>query len=128
MAVRIDASGKVYQLDRAAEPDEVVSAEDAQDAGKLARLLMRLLKDVADIKRRFFPRRITFANRVVTSGDTLRLHHKFGVAVEYWPVKWRPDTPGDVPMFDFSTDTDADVLVLTVGNSGTVSIRVESGG
>lgn len=128
MAARIEASGKVYPLDRPAEPEEIVSEEDAADTGKLARLLMRLLRDAADVRRRFFPRRITFANRVVVSGDTMRLHHKFGVAVEYWPVKWRPATPGDVPVFDYSTDTDANTLVLDVGNSGTVSIRIESGG
>lgn len=128
MAARIEASGKVYPLDRPAEPDEIVSEEDASDTGKLARLLMRVLKDAASVKRRFFPRRITFTNRLVTSGDTMRLHHKFGVAVEYWIVKWRPTTPGDAPLFDFSTDTTADTLVLDVGNSGTVSVRVESGG
>lgn len=128
MAARIEASGRVYQLDRPAEPDEVVTEEDVQDASKLARLLLRILKDLALIRRRFFPRRITFANRAVTAGSQLRLSHKFGTAVEYWVVKWRPASPTDSPVFDYSTDTDADTLVLDVGNAGTVSFRVESGG
>lgn len=128
MAARIAASGKVTQLDRPAEPDEMVTEEDVQDASKLARLLMRILKALALIQRRFFPRRLTFTNRTVAAGDTLRLSHRFGVEVEYWVVKWRPASPTDSPVFDYSTDSDADTLVLDVGNAGTVSIRIESGG
>jgi hypothetical protein len=128
MAARVDASGRVFQLDRSAEPDEIVTEEDAKDAGKLARILVRVLRDLADIKRRFFPRRIDFEDRAVVSGDVLRLNHGFSARVRYWVVDWRPFTPGDVAVFDRNAGTNAQALLLNVGNSGTVTVRVESAG
>lgn len=128
MAARVSGAGRVYQLDRAAEPDEIITEEDVKDAGKLARLLVRVLRDLADIKRRFFPRRIDFEDRAVVSGDVLRLPHGFGARVRYWVVDWRPTTPGDIPVFDRNAGTNASTLMVNVGNSGTVTVRVESAG
>jgi hypothetical protein len=126
MAARIDRAGNVHQLDRAAEPDELVAEEDVADAPKLARIVVRILRDIATLKRRHWPRRIDFEDREVTSGDALRLPHNFRARVRWWLVDWIPSTPGDVPLFERSTDTTTDVLVLDVGNSGTVSVRVEA--
>lgn len=128
MAARITSAGRVYQLDRDAEPDEIITEEDAKDAAKLARLLVRVLRDLADIKRRFFPRRIDFEDRAVTSGDVLRLTHGFSGRVRWWVTDWRPTTPGDVPLFERAAGTDADTLAIAVGNSGTATLRVESAG
>lgn len=129
MAARITSAGRVYQLDRAAEPDEIITEEDAKDAPKLARLLVRILRDLADIKRRFFPRRIDFEDRAVTSGDVLRLTHGFGGRVRWWVVEWQPTTPGDVALFERATSgTNTNTLALAVGNSGTATLRVESAG
>jgi hypothetical protein len=125
MPARIDRAGKVHQLDRPAEPDELVTEEDVKDAPKLARILVRILKDIATIKRRFWPRRTDFEDREVTSGDTLRLPHNFNARVRWWVVDWIPTTPGDVPVFERSATTTTRVLALDVGNSGLVSVRVE---
>jgi hypothetical protein len=125
MPARIDRAGKVHQLDRPAEPDELVTEEDVMDAPKLARILVRILKDIATIKRRFWPRRTDFEDREVTSGDTLRLPHNFNARVRWWVVDWIPTTPGDIPVFERSATTTTRVLALDVGNSGLVSVRVE---
>ena len=129
MAARIDRAGNVYQLDRQAEPDEVVTEEDVQDPNKLARLLMRILKTLAGITRRFYPRRVTFHDRAVTSGDALRLPHGFNARVDWLVVDWVPTTPGDVPIFErVAAATTVNTLVLEVGNSGLVSVRLEVSG
>lgn len=128
MAARIARSGRVYQLDRPAEPTELVSEEDAKDTAKLARLLIRILSDLASIKRRFFPRWVDFEDRDVVSGDVMRLTHDFGGRVRYWVVDWRPATPGDVAAFDRNEDTDEKTLLLNVGNTGMVTMRVEAAG
>lgn len=128
MAARIAASGKVYPLDRPAEPDDLVTEEDVKDAAKLSQLLVRILRDIATMKRRFWPRRIDFEDRPVVSGDVMRLNHAFGTRVRWWVVDWKPATPGDVAVFERDAGTDADTLCLAVANSGTVTMRVESAG
>ena len=128
MAARVDRAGNVYQLDRRPTPDEPISEDDVQEPTKLVRILGRLARDVAEIKRRFFPRRVDFEDRVVTSGDVLRLPHGFEARVRWWVVDWVPSTPGDVPLFEKLSATDTKTLVLEVGNTGTVSIRLEVAG
>lgn len=129
MAARVDKAGNVYQLDRPAEPDERVTEEDVQDADKLSRLLMRVLKDVAGIKRRFIPRRIDFEDRAVVAGTPLRLPHGLNARVRWWVVDWIPTSPTDSPVFERNaTDTTVNTLVLDVGNPGTVTIRLEVAG
>jgi hypothetical protein len=137
MAARIDASGGVFQLDRSAEPDEIVTEEDAKDAGKLARLLVRILRDLADIKRRFFPRRIDFEDVAVTgASSTYRFTHGFGGRVRWWLGDVRPTSMAAnyVPAI-VASSTDSNTLVLisldvpVVGSfTGRVSVRVESAG
>lgn len=128
MSARIDRANNVHQLDRQGEPDEVVTESDAKDAPKLARLLMRLLKDVALLRRRFYAERLDYEDRAVTAGQTLRLVHNFNARVRWWVVDWQPTSPTDSPVFERSSDTDLRVLALDVGNAGTVSIRVEVAG
>jgi hypothetical protein len=128
VSARVASTGKVYQLDRQATPDEVVTAEDVKDADKLARMLARLLREVSDIKRRWWPRSRDYEDKAVVSGTPLRLGHGFNARVRWWVVDWVPTTPGDVPVFEKSTSTDLKTLVLDVGNSGTVSVRVEVAG
>jgi hypothetical protein len=125
MPARIDRAGKVFQLDRPAEPDEIVTEEDARDPAKVARILVRVLKDLATVGRRYWPRRYDFEDRAVTSGDTLRLPHHFDARVRWWVIDWQPTTPGDVPVFERAASTTNKVLALAVGNSGLVSVRVE---
>lgn len=125
VSARIDKASNVIQLDRQATPDEVVTSEDVKDSEKLARLLARLLRDVADLKRRWWPKRIDFEDRAVVSGMPLRLGHGMRARVRWWIVDWTPTTPGDVPIFEKASTTDLKTLVLDVGNSGTVSVRVE---
>lgn len=126
MAARIAASGKVYQLDRPAEPDEIVSEEDAGDVGKLSRLLIRLLRDVAAIKRRFFPRRVDFEDRAVDASmvTKYRFPHGFNAAVRWWVV----DATGDCPALTRHADSDLNTLVLISNVACTVTIRVEVAG
>jgi hypothetical protein len=128
MSARVDRAGNVVQLDRKLEMDERVTEEDAKDAAKLARLLMRLLRDVATLKRRFRPKAIDFEDRAVISGTPLRLPHGFNGRARWWVTDWDPTTPGDAALFEKSSSSDLKTLVLDVGNSGTVTIRVELAG
>lgn len=136
MKARVDRAGNVYKLDRQAEPDEVVSEEDVKDAPKLSRLLMRLLKDVAGLRRRFAPRSVDYEDlRVLSTTTTLRLPHGFGARVRWWLVDWAPTSASAnyVPLLAASATTDLNTLVLTnitvgiIGAfDGKVSVRVEA--
>lgn len=127
-SARIDFDGNMHALDRKVEPAEVFSEEDAKDAGKLARAVQRLLRSTTDLARIYEPQRVDFEDRDVTSGTPLRLEHAFGGRVRWWIVDWQPTTPGDVAIFERSTDADDATLILDVGNSGTVTVRVEEAG
>lgn len=129
MAARVSSTGKVYQLDRPAEPEQRVTEEDVQQPSKLARMLMALLKDVADIKRRFFPRRIDFEDVEVdnTGGKKFYFHHNFGGRVRWWPVDV-VDLGGGQAALTRHADSDNDTLVLVSNASARVTIRVESAG
>lgn len=89
---RIDSAGKAYQLDRPAQPDEVVTEQDVQQPAKLARMLGKLLKDVAGLLRRANPARIDFENVVCgTNGTSVRLAHRFNGRARWSVIGW--DTP-----------------------------------
>ncbi len=126
MAAKITSDGRIYLLDRPAEPDEMVTEEDAGDRGKLARLLMRILRDLAAIKRRFFPRRVDFEDVSVdaTGSTKYRLTHGFDARVRWWPV----DIYGDNALLRRHADTDANTLVLVSDAATVVTIRVEVAG
>lgn len=123
MSARIDRAGGITALDRRAEPDELVSREDAADAHKLSRLLQRILKDVATLKRRYWPRRVDFEDRVVDSSGTTkhRFPHNLNAQVRWWVV----DASGAARLARHS-DSDLNTLVLTSLVACTVTVRVEA--
>jgi hypothetical protein len=127
-AAKVTSSGVMTSLDGRAPTDIVITSKDVEDVERLARLVQEQARKLAVLERRWSPRRIDFEGYAVTSGDTLRLEHGFGGRVRWWIVEWTPTTPGDVALFEQDSSTAADVLALDVGNSGTVSIRVEAAG
>ena len=108
----------------------MITEEDVKDTTRLARVIVRILKDVAALKRRFAPRCIDFEDRAVDNTYTTkyRLHHGFGGRVRWWVVDWRPS--GGTFAFDLSrhADTDENTLVLVSGAAGSVTVRVEEAG
>ena len=106
-------------------PDEVVTEADVQEPPKLARLVLRLLKDVAQLKRAWTPDRVDFEDRVVDgTGVTLyRFEHGLGGRVRWWVV----DSTGPHDLVrDASSDNNT--LVLYSYGATTVTIRVERAG
>lgn len=123
-------SGTVRQLDRPAEADAQVTAEDVQDAEKLARMVQDLRRDVARLTGAWSPRTVTFVD-ITTAGSlatpqTHRLVHGFGGRVWWTVVSLR--TGGTDFRLDVSTSTTNDVLVLTSYSTGTFSLRIEAAG
>jgi hypothetical protein len=117
----------VIQLDRRAEPDEQVTDEDAKDAGRLARVLMRLLRDVAILRRRWAPRRVDFEDVEVDATATVfyRFPHDFNGRVRWWVVDW---SGGAAPSLLRDGRSDQNALVLVSTSAGTATIRVEEAG
>jgi len=129
MSARITPAGRVYQLDRPAQPDEAVTEEDVADRSKLARLLMRVLKNVATVLRRFHPRRIDFEDRDVgESGAILRLTHGFDTRVRWAVVDWVPTVDGTRHALQRHTSTDTKTLALASYAAGVATVRVEEAG
>ena len=117
---------KARRLERAAGAEESVTEADAADAPKLARLLVRMLRDIATLKRRWWPRYIDFEDVVVDNTGTTkyRFEHGFGGRVRWWPV----DAQTAAPSLRRHADSDANTLVLVSSASATVTIRVEEAG
>ncbi len=138
MSTRIDSAGNVYQLDRQAEPDEVVTEADAQDPRKLSRLLMRLLKDIAGLRRLFKPKQLDREDfRITYDVATYRIPHGFNSRVHWWIAGWRAtsESANFFPLLMTSTASDLNTLVLTnvdiavVGRfDGIATIHIESVG
>lgn len=118
-------SGKSRSLDGSNAPDEVVKASDVTDPMKLARLLMRMLKALAALKRTFSPRRTDFEDLAVdaTGAKLFRLPHYFGARVRWWVID-----ASAAPALAKDPSTDANTLVLTSTVACTVSVRVEEAG
>lgn len=129
---RIETDGAVTQVDRPAAPDLVVTEEDVKDAGKLARLVMSIAKDVAALKRRFAPRRMDFEDVTVDSTGTTkyRFEHRFGGRVRWWCVMYRDPSgaSGGTATLRQHADTDKDTLVLVSLVEGVVDVRIEEAG
>lgn len=124
-AAIVPSKGRSRQLDGRAEPDEVITPEDAADSTKLARLLIRILQEVATLRRRWWPRHIDFED-IDTNVATIRLPHGFGGRVRWWIVD-QDDAFGTFLGRSLSARDD-NTLVLTSGGSGIVTIRVEEAG
>lgn len=126
---RIEADGKVVALDGRSEPDEVVTEDDAKDPGKVARLLARLLKDVASLKRLRAPRFIDFEDIVVgAAGAIVQVEHGFGGRVRWWLVGWQPVGTVAAILKEDAAKTTTKTLVLASYVAGVATIRVESAG
>jgi hypothetical protein len=124
--------GKSRQLDTRTQSDEIVSADDAGDTTKLARLLTRLLAELAAVRRRWVPRSITFRD-VVSTGDYLTpveipLKHNLGGLVEFWVVDTIVQASATVPLIVRHPSSDPNTLVISVYYSATFAIRVEEAG
>ena len=128
MSAIIPRSGPVRQLDRKAEPDEQVTTEQAKDPERVSRLLMRILRDLAQLKRRWAPRRIDFEDRTVdATGTTLhQFTHNFAGRVRWWAVDWQASS--GAPSLRRHVSSNENTLVLVSSVSGTATIRVEEAG
>lgn len=128
MSANIKASGDVRQLDAAREPDEVIDDVDVADHGILSRLLTRVLREVATLKRTWTPARIDFEDVTVdaTGTTTYTLRHGLNGRVRFWVVDWSSTSAGAA--LARHADTDANTLVLVSYVAGTATIRVEASG
>lgn len=127
-AAIVRRGGTIDRLDGRAASDVNITAKDVEDPERLARLVQEQARRVSDIDGRWRPERVDHEDRAVVSGTPLRLEHGFGGRVRWWIVDWQPTTPGDAALFERASGTDTNTLVLNVGNSGTVSVRVERAG
>lgn len=123
----IDSDDNVRRVTPGTAPDEVFSEDDAKDAGKLSRLLTRILKDIATLKRVWQPKTIEFEDQSVDATGTTkyRLEHGFGGRVRWWVTEW---TGTAAHCLSKHADTDTTTLVLVSYVAGTATIRVEQAG
>lgn len=121
----VAADGRVEALDSPSDAAERVSADDIANTMTLARLLTRLLRDVADLRRRWWPRRTDFVDVAVGSGGAqVRLDHGMGGRVRWWVT----DATVAHALTRDAAATTADTLVLQSNAAGVVTIRVEEAG
>lgn len=127
MSAIVPAHGDIRQLDRHAEPDEQVTPADVQDPERVSRLLMRILRDLAALKRRWWPLRVDVEDREVDATGTTkyRYPHGFGGRVRWWVVGWSGAAGPQLAEHD---DTDDMTLVLVSYVAGTVTLRIEEAG
>lgn len=129
MSAAYFANGKMVQLDSKADTDVVVTPEDVKDPEKLARLLQQALRENAEERRAWKPRRIWFRDISVTTLGSYRLEHRFGGRVNYHVERWVPASTGDAPLLEVvEAQSDANVLTLFASSDGTVTIYVEEAG
>lgn len=123
-------SGQVVQLDAKSSPEEVLTPEDAADPEKLSKLLMRALKDIADLKRRWNPRVMYFRDIAVTATATTKVNFEHGFAgrVNWAVYKWDANVAGTPASVEEDPSTDANTLVLVSGAAGIITLRVEESG
>lgn len=125
------ASGRMTQLDGKATADEVVTVEDVKDAEKLARRLQKAYADIAELKRRWNPRRIYFYDVAVDNTGTTQYQfaHNFSSRVNWWAVDWQSTVvAGNQCTLERHSATTDNTLVLVSGIAGTVSLCVEEAG
>jgi hypothetical protein len=120
----VNADGGVRQLDAKADAPIVITAEDAGDSEKLARLLQQALRDLAELRRRHVPKWLDFEDVAVGTG-AYEFPHGFRGRVRWWIVDWKPDSPTDPIVIERSADSTADTLVLDSYCDGVVTVRVE---
>lgn len=128
-SAKIKDDGEISTLDGKAAPDEIVTSEDAKDPEKVARILGKLLREVAELRRRWNPQRIDFEDITVTNaGDSYSFEHGFKGRVRWWPVGWRSGTADACVLVENETLTTDTTLVLDSYGDGIVCVRVEEAG
>jgi hypothetical protein len=124
--------GASRTLDGRPQPDEIVAESDAADTTLLARLLTRILGELAALRRRWVPRSITFTDIVSTGTDmtpvTKSLTHKFGGQVNWTVVGCATTSTIVIPLVIDLPASTADTLLLAFYYSGTFAVRVEERG
>ncbi len=130
MSVKISSSGEVTQLDKSAEPDDVVTEEDVQDPARLSRLILADKRAIAKLNRRWAPRYVDFEDVTVDAVGTLfTLRHGLGGRVRFWVVDFRVVGAAGAPIIQRdATETTNDVLGLRSYKEAEVTIRVEEVG
>lgn len=124
-----NGTSKIRQLDATKQPDEQVTTDQVKDPTILARLAMRILRDVADLNRRFSPPYLDFEDVVVdaTGSKVFRFTHSFNARVRWWVVDWK-STIGGAPVLDKASSSDLNTLALVSSVAGTVTVRVMASG
>lgn len=134
MSVNIDASGNKRRLDRPAEPDENLSESDLESPSKVVQLFLRLLRDVATLRRRWWPRRIDLEDRVVGNlgnAEPIRFPHGLDGRVRWWVVDWLPAVTGNTYILERAEGqglSDNNTLVLYSSEEGEITLRIEEAG
>lgn len=126
-AAIVESDGTVRQLDAKAGELVVVTADDVKDADKLARSLQDALRQLAELRREWRPRRLYFRNQSFDATGTTkyRLTHNFGGRVNYY---FMPETTGGYVDVRRHSETDNNTLVLTSFWSSTATVLVEEAG
>lgn len=124
---------KVVQLDGKKQPDEVITPSDAADVTKLAKLLTRILGNIALLARSFRPDAVTFRD-IAVSGTTgaptvFQLAHKLGGRVEWWMTRITPQAGGSIagtatPLL-VETFNDGQTLTLRASFTASIDVRVQ---
>jgi len=125
-AAVVDRTGRVRSLVRDRAPDEDVTEEQLAKPKWLARLLVRMLKDLAALKRRPAPRRVDYED-IDVNGDGATQYifaHGFGGRVRWWVTDCLTSN-GELSRHD---NTTAAQLVLVSGAVGTITLRIEEVG
>ncbi len=124
----VDSSGAIRQLDRRAEPEEQITENEVKDVPKVARLFMRILRELHLLVRLWRPRVVDHMDVPVdaTGSTVYRFPHGFGGRVIWYPIDFTGGTYGPALMRDASTDDNT--LCLVSNEAGTVSIRIEEMG
>lgn len=127
MSTVVPKSAGVRGLDKAREPDAQITEEQAKDPKNVALVFMDLLRDVASLKRRFWPKWVDFEDLSFDASglQKFRLTHNLNARVRWWPVDV---TYGSSPSLKQHEDTDLNTLVLVSYLSCTATIRVEAAG
>lgn len=91
-SAKVASTGDITPLGVQPTPDEVVTPEDADDPAKLAQILGRLLKSVADLRRQWSPRNLDYEDvPVAVSAGLSSLQHALAGRVRWWVNGWRTD-------------------------------------
>lgn len=117
-------TGRSRQLDGRVTPEEVVNETITGNPKLLSELLTRVLRDVAELKRRYYPQRTDFEDIDFGVSTTHRLSHRFGCRVRWWVV----DQSGDIAELIKSDETDGNTLVLLSDVACRATVRVEEAG